>query len=214
MTSPSTHIEIKGRLRPRLNSLGQPIHPDEQGIINFWRWFGESLVVDHAGRPLVVYHGTAIEGRSGAGFTTFSKARCGEVTETSDAKLGFWFSSSLEVARRFASDALAVRGDGYSADLYEVYLRAARPWLAPRYAGADTRDLADPAVTARIIRQARMSSHDAVRLSIEGGAWVVFEPTQIKSATRNSGAFLPDSGCLIDGEVRLRARIKRNPGRG
>lgn len=40
------------------NSLGNPIHSTKEGIENFWKWFGNSEMVDSKGRPLVFYHGT------------------------------------------------------------------------------------------------------------------------------------------------------------
>jgi hypothetical protein len=51
-------LDIDGVARPTRNSTGQPIHPTEEGVRNFWLWFGDSKVVDAEGRPLVVYHGT------------------------------------------------------------------------------------------------------------------------------------------------------------
>ena len=36
------------------NSLGQKINNPE----NFWKWFGNSIMVDNQGRPIVFYHGT------------------------------------------------------------------------------------------------------------------------------------------------------------
>lgn len=56
--SESRTVEVDGQRRPAENSLGQPIHPTFQGTVNFWRWFGDSKVVDDKGRPLVMYHGT------------------------------------------------------------------------------------------------------------------------------------------------------------
>lgn len=53
-----TEIEVDGVTHPALNSEGRPIHPTQEGIRNFWRWFGDSKVVDSQGRPLVVYHQT------------------------------------------------------------------------------------------------------------------------------------------------------------
>ena len=52
-------IKVGQTMRPRLNSLGQPIHKTDQGIYNFWQWFRDSKVVDAQGRPLVCYHGTS-----------------------------------------------------------------------------------------------------------------------------------------------------------
>lgn len=49
------------------NSLGLPISDTEEGITNFWKWFGDSKVVDEQGRPLVYYHGT----KSKEKFNTF-----------------------------------------------------------------------------------------------------------------------------------------------
>lgn len=51
-------INIDGKERPTTNSNGQPIATTEQGLRNFYKWFGDSKVVDEQGRPLVVYHGT------------------------------------------------------------------------------------------------------------------------------------------------------------
>jgi len=52
------YLEIDGKLRSTRNSDDKFIHSTEEGIRNFWRWFGDSKVVDKKGRPLVVYHST------------------------------------------------------------------------------------------------------------------------------------------------------------
>jgi len=54
-------ISIIGVQKPTRNSEGKYIHPTEEGIRNFYKWFGDSKVVDNEGRPLVVYHGTNSE---------------------------------------------------------------------------------------------------------------------------------------------------------
>lgn len=54
-------IVVDGVERPTANSEGQPIHPTREGIVNFWRWFAGSKVVDKHGRPLVVYHAGTID---------------------------------------------------------------------------------------------------------------------------------------------------------
>ena len=51
-------IDVDGIMKHRNNSLGQPIHPTDEGIRNFHRWFGSSKMVDEHGRPKVFYHGT------------------------------------------------------------------------------------------------------------------------------------------------------------
>lgn len=56
---PVAVVEIDGVDRPVNNALGSPIHQTLEGIKNFWRWFGDSQLVDSRGRPIVFYHGTA-----------------------------------------------------------------------------------------------------------------------------------------------------------
>lgn len=52
---------IDGIDRPRTNSEGAPLHDTEDGLIEFWRWFGNSRATDILGRPVVMYHGTDAE---------------------------------------------------------------------------------------------------------------------------------------------------------
>lgn len=54
-------IEVDGQDRPTRTSKGTLIYPTEEGVRNFWRWFGNSVFVDEDGRPLVMYHGTAAD---------------------------------------------------------------------------------------------------------------------------------------------------------
>ena len=50
-------IEVDGKKRTVYNSKGKRIAKSAEALTNFWRWFGDSKVVDEQGRPLVVYHG-------------------------------------------------------------------------------------------------------------------------------------------------------------
>lgn len=56
-------INIDGKERPTTNSNGDPIALTEQGLRNFYKWFGDSKVVDEQGRPMVVYHGAHTDER-------------------------------------------------------------------------------------------------------------------------------------------------------
>lgn len=58
VTADQSTIDVDGRLRPRHNNLGNPIHVSDTGIVGFWRWFGKSKAVDSLGRPVVMYHGS------------------------------------------------------------------------------------------------------------------------------------------------------------
>lgn len=67
-TKTSGMVEVDGVMRPTTNSQGNPIATTLAGIRNFYKWFGDSKVVDEQGRPLVVYHGTKEK------FTEFRKS--------------------------------------------------------------------------------------------------------------------------------------------
>ena len=60
-------ININGVERQTANSNGEPIAKSQRSLEYFYKWFGDSKVVDKKGRPLVVYHGTSAE------FDTFRK---------------------------------------------------------------------------------------------------------------------------------------------
>lgn len=79
----TTRIMVDGVERPALNSDGRPIHWSEEGTRNFWRWFGDSKVVDSEGRPRVMYHGSDAKD-----FASFNK--------------GSYFSSSAQEAGAYA----------------------------------------------------------------------------------------------------------------
>lgn len=51
-------INIDGVERTVYNSNGDRIAMSEPALRNFYKWFGDSKVVDEQGRPIVVYHGT------------------------------------------------------------------------------------------------------------------------------------------------------------
>jgi len=110
-------IEIDGVERWTVNSKGQPIAQTEEGIRNFWRWFGDSKVVDEQGRPLVVYHGTDSK------FNVFEKgiktARAVMFDVREEESQGFFFSVN------------EVDASEYGKNLMPVYLKAEYPLVDP-----------------------------------------------------------------------------------
>ena len=113
-------IEVDGVTRPAKNSNGKPIAQTEEGLRNFWRWFGDSRVVDSEGRPLVVYHGTAKD------FTEFDLSRSGESTgNTGFYGAGAYFSQDVEDAGAYASWARRTEDD--AANIMPVYLALQNP---------------------------------------------------------------------------------------
>ena len=194
-------VEVGGVDRPALNSNGKPIHPTVEGVRNFWRWFGDSRVVDDQGRPLVVYHGTS------AKFNTFKE---GESNGWSVSRQGFYFTDAKNVAEEFGNLV-----DTYLSATNPLDLRDARPsheafWLVydeltPEYQArieaVDLRNKVYGAVvhgltqTPEFIAAAKSAGFDGLIFPDQlGGAetfdsFVAFEPAQIKSATGNNGDF-------------------------
>jgi site-specific DNA-adenine methylase len=88
-------IDVDGKQRSALNSDGKPIAQTDEQIRNFWRWFGDSKVVDEQGRPLVVYHGT------NKSFDVFDSNKIGKSHGRSEGA-GFYFTTSKETASSYA----------------------------------------------------------------------------------------------------------------
>jgi hypothetical protein len=90
-------IDVDGVPRSRLNSENRPIDVSDEGVRDFWRWFGDSKAVDDTGRPLVVYHGTA------ANFDEFSATSHRSVLNNEYHGDGFHFSPEESVAEKYAN---------------------------------------------------------------------------------------------------------------
>ena len=161
-------IEVDGVKRPTTNSKGQPIHPTEEGVRNFYKWFGDSKVVDEQGRPLVVYHGT------GADIQQFNVSERGE----------FGGGIYLTPDTTGASDYAMYRAQG-PANVMPVYVSIRNPAGA-----AEASQVAswkgEENARAELIRR----GYDGV-IDMRSGQIVAFRPEQIKSAIGNTGAFDP-----------------------
>lgn len=125
---------IDGVLRPAHNSTGKLIHPDENGIVNFWRWFGDSECVDGAGRPLVLYHGTIAwdraEGIQQGDIDVFDRRYSIEMIgrPASIDAVGSWFSDTPGAQGASLYSGARSPGDGFPGLIYPVYLRFRSPW--------------------------------------------------------------------------------------
>jgi len=143
----------------------------------FRRWFGESKVVDGAGRPLVVYHGTATPT-----FEAFSFHHGINAPVPNAA----YFGDTPAVANDAA-------GYGPGRAIYPVYLRMLRPLVIDAQ-GAHAIHL-----TERVVNALSRGRYDGVILEnvreyfseAPSTTYAVFDPTQIKSATGNRGTFDP-----------------------
>lgn len=81
-------ININGQEKTVYNSNGDRIAKSKEALENFYKWFGDSKVVDEQGRPLVVYHQTAYK------FDTFAKGKEKAGKNDYETPSGFFFKSS------------------------------------------------------------------------------------------------------------------------
>ena len=81
-------INIDGKERTVYNSNGERIAQSEPALRNFYKWFGDSKVVDSQGRPLVVYHQTSET------FNKFERGRDKAGKYDYETPSGFFFKSS------------------------------------------------------------------------------------------------------------------------
>ena len=145
----------------------------------FLRWFGDwlnhpkdaSKVVNDDGSPRVVYHGTDKD------FTVFNS-----VDGT------YWFSESEDYAEAMAEE----RDRDNGGRIMSVYLDMRNPY----YASLEPGKFTNPAYEKPIIREAKKGGYDGVIIENKTDSdiekdtfYIVFSPTQIKSATDNIGTF-------------------------
>lgn len=84
-------IEFGGGKKPTKNELGEYIHSSIEGIVNFWKWFGNSKTIDSKGRPKVFYH------QSQTKISEFFKTSGIKRPNYSQAKEGIYFSDDKNV---------------------------------------------------------------------------------------------------------------------
>lgn len=147
----------------------------------FKKWFGDSKVVDKKGNPLVVYHATNSE------FNVFDRSKLGDFTSGNtdwqpavrSAQIGFWFSD------RDLSATIFTDPDQTKA----VYLSMQKPYRTKLESLWNALEHTRPETYVKRLQE---RGYDGLRVQdseFGGVSYVAFEPTQIKSATNNSGAF-------------------------
>lgn len=164
-------LVVDGRERPVRNSVDQPLHWSEEGVRNFWRWFADSKAVDGDGRPLVVYHATNEK---------FTEFKAGEKDGLSGK--GIYFSEYP----------LGQFGE----NVMSVYLRIHAP-ITRQTEVPGMREINSAGIPTKMVPDVldQFPEFDGVinRMDI-----TVKSPSQIKSATDNSGLFDPRSNHIGD----------------
>lgn len=150
----------------------------------FWKWFGDSKVVDSHGQPLVVYHGTT----GPQDFFKFQKMRHPK-TDPGYFGEGFYFTTDPEYAEMYAGS----WGYGRYAEhgrIMPVYLSIKNPLFIP-WNSKVRKITEDPkSFTARLI----LENFDGVQIEKDPKygkwyEWMALYPEQIKSAIGNDGTW-------------------------
>lgn len=82
---------------------------------NFWRWFGDSKVVDKNGQPMICYHGTPK-----GGFTEFKPKVGYKGRSKQQLDLGSHFSGDKDYASTYSKN-------GKKSKIYECFLKIENP---------------------------------------------------------------------------------------
>lgn len=184
------------------DSLAIADRQDQTETPAFKKWFGESKVVDSAGKPLVVYHGTT-RGLFSE-FKLHERSRSNGFVFTSDRNLALTYSgqdNSAEPGQRNPT----------KSGVYETFLSLQNPkvidWEGKHFSengGTDAaiqkaRDEGYDGLIMRSVDDAGMYKGMMLnRAAIPDGTgvsdlYVTFRPEQIKSATGNRGTFDPSN---------------------
>lgn len=190
----------------------------------FKQFFGDGKVVDADGNPLVVYHATIQD------VVKFDPRKLGKNTGDATAKLGFFFGATPESTDEFVRYGAYKSVGDYKpgANVVPAYLSIQNPIeVSSTQFGMQMMALNNMSLAkakkfiADFVAEAKAEGHDGmvIRASKTGrglfGAqefaadnWVAFEPTQIKSATGNTGAY---SKTNPDIRYSLRAQVEALP---
>jgi hypothetical protein len=201
-------IKVDGKERPTRNADGRLIENTPEKLRNFWRFFGDSKVVDEQGEPIVVYHGTMLrESPKAPGMgdiKAFDRLFSTKVRAPSIDTVGSWFSTNAG-----EGGAEMYSGKGAGSAIYPAYLSIKNPHqttfrMMMRRARMlangkdDGRQIGAPEVEA-YRKWLKSMDKDGIHLVDDPDsdstefrnqeAWIALEPEQIKSATGNIGTY-------------------------
>jgi hypothetical protein len=191
-------IEIDGRMRPVINSSGRQIAHSLESIISFWRYFGDSKVVDTHGRPLVVYHGSPT-----CSIDSFNHSYEGSNTGAADEQHGlggFYFSDDPNVADTYART-IDVEMANIAEQEFNIKPRCPLPESTtyPVYLSMGNPFHVKSIVTRDVLSKALEGGHDGIIANLGSQIeYVAFNPGQIKSSIGNPGTYLINSASLTD----------------
>ncbi len=177
----------------------------------FKRWFAGSKVVDDDGKPLVAYHGTV---HDFAEFDTRRESKKERPSRAWSGDLGSWFAAPSKHKSNYDEGNAEYQAASYAEDftgqfefkegahVKPVYLSIKKPkeyqdweeFYDDRH--DDGRRMSADAFRAKLVAE----GHDGIVIrnsetdgNVDRDDWIAFQPTQIKSATGNIGAFDPNN---------------------
>lgn len=146
----------------------------------FRKWFGDSKVVDDAGKPLVVYHGTPR-----GDISEFSNEAPRNVMAFGDAQ-GHYFTSDPAVASNYGEGKYGGKNAGAPA-VIPAYLSLQNPKIV------ETNSFEHTYVSPAGRKKLEADGFDGLiyrdKDSRQNDEYIAFRPEQIKSATGNNGNF-------------------------
>lgn len=168
----------------------------------FKAWFGNSKVVDEAGEPLEVYHGTMSKA-----FDTFDKDYIGSRFSFDDT--GFFFDSNRNVAKSYARDEFNPKKVGH---VIPAYIRANNPLIidnkflkkegmGPLLKEQDPIEFWDTYQDFALDAAQNKNANGIIVDDNDTKMIVAYEPTDIKHATRNRGTFNPADPNIYKGLI-------------
>lgn len=174
----------------------------------FKAWFGDSKAVDDNGQPLVVYHG-APDARfitEGDGIFKGINERYGQPSNGKDG--AFWFAADRATAITYADDRRAFDYQAADPGIVSAYLKLENPLIIDGR-GKEWREAQQRGKTRDVIDQARDEGRDGVIIrnvrdryqdntrAKPTDTFVVFNSSQVKSATDNRGTFDPGNPSIL-----------------
>lgn len=171
-------VDVDGVSRTRTNSNGQPLAETDESLRNFWRWFGDSKVVDNQGRPLVVYHGT------NAKFTIFNYGKPEGIGREKQIA-GIYFAKNQHIANKYADIAANLSGRQNSKNVVSSYVLLKHP---KKFVGSGGYTQMSKTTKENLTKD---GFDGLIRYNDDGDIieLAALSPAQIKSATSNTGAF-------------------------
>ena len=175
-------ININGVERTVYNSNGDRIAMSEPALRNFYKWFGDSKVVDEQGRPLVVAHSTD------AIFDAFDINKAGESGDAGWLGTGFYFFGDRSLDNQ------------YGKYVMPVYLKIENPYYATYEEKSELADMNDKTASDDFRDKLIDEGYDGVYYNADlNQEWVAFNPNQIKS-TSNKGTYSKSDNIYYQGD--------------